>query len=631
MACKLQKFLLLLFFIPFLGSSQTIEWENTIGGNENDWLSDVFLNSKGNYILSGYSYSNISGDKTENTNGLADYWIIAQDPNGSIVWQMTFGGSFTDQLVKTLEMPDGGYLLAGYSNSDISGDKAEDSRGQDDLWLIRLDASRNILWQKTIGGNNVDRLVDINLTSDGGFIVGATSNSDASGEKVENNIGDTDLWLLKLNDQGDIEWQKTYGGDKAEVLSNIEQLADGGYIVGSHSSSGISGNKSEASRGLSDYWILRLDSSGNINWEKTYGGNNADFFVEVLPTLDGGFLLAGDSFSTISGEKTVSPIWLEDFWIIKVNSLGEIIWQNVIGGNSIDWLMNVEHASDGGYILGGLSYSGISGNKTEANRGDRDYWIVKITNLGLVCWDKTVGGNDNDTLTDILVDGGDNILAGGWTDSNSSGDKNEDLIGGRDFWTVKINQPFSDPPIANPLIDISTCDPDRDGFADDFDTSLVEETVIGDQTDVFVTYFDEQGNELPNPLPNPFTNTIKNQQLITVRVTRIDNLCEYAETELKLRISECEAPKPLEFPKFFTPNRDGYNDFWKMIPETAIQLDRVHIFDRYGKLLKEIDPNGPGWDGTFTGVPMPSDDYWFSAVLKDDRIQTGHFSLVRGN
>lgn len=610
--------------------SQEILWENTIGGDDSEWLEGIIQNSEGNYVLSGYSYSNNSGDKTTNSRGQGDMWLVELNKAGNILRQKTIGGREHDHLEKTIQTRDGGYILGGRSYSGVTGEKTDPLRGYRDTWIVKLNASWEIEWQQTFGGDWLDDLTDINETPDGGYILGINSQSGLFGDKTGASRGYTDIWILKLSSLGEIEWQHTYGGDSYDSPYTIQPTPDGGYIVGATSASGISGEKTEPSRGIGDYWILKLDSRGNIVWQKTYGGYDGDILTSLLQTADGGYLIGGYSASPPSGEKD-EYIYAMDFWIIKIDSTGNIQWQKIIGGDNSDHLEKMAPSKNGGFILGGISHSGVGHDKSEPHIGGRDYWIVKINEQGDVCWDKTMGGTDNDHMWDFTEDSDGNIISAGWSDSNAGGDKSENLIGIRDYWVVKISQPQYENPIAYDLAEITTCDPDRDGFADTFDTSKVTELVKGNQSNVNVRYFDQEGTELENPLPNPFLNTVQNLQILTVRVERSDNKCAFSETTLQLRISPCEEPvrELLLFPQFFTPNGDGQNDNW--IPKTGVRLRHVHIFDRFGKLLKELDPNGPGWDGTFQGKDMPSDDYWYRIVTTNELIQTGHFSLIRGS
>lgn len=164
----------------------------------------------------------------------------------------------------------------------------------------------NILWQRTIGGSGDESVTALINTTDGGFVVGGYSDSNISGEKTENSRGGKDYWILKMDSAGEIEWQRTIGGDQDDYLNDAKQTQDGGYILAGSSSSGISGEKTEPSRGDSDYWILKLSSTGNIDWQKTYGGDAFDAASDIVQTPEGGYIVAGNSASGISGDRTIN-------------------------------------------------------------------------------------------------------------------------------------------------------------------------------------------------------------------------------------------------------------------------------------------------------------------------------------
>jgi len=237
---------------------------------------------------------------------------------------------------------------------------------------VKLDSTGNIQWQNTIGGSGYDQLYSIQQTSDGGYILGGYSNSGISGDKTESSQGDYDYWVVKLDAIGNIQWQTTIGGNDADWLYSVQQTTDGGYILGGYSLSDISGDKTEGTQGGNDYWVVKLDASGNIQWQNTIGGNNDDNLSSIQQTTDGGYILGGYSYSDISGDKTENSQGSDDYWVVKLNASGNIQWQNTIGGSGYDQLYSIQQTSDGGYILGGYSESNISGDKTENSQGFDD-------------------------------------------------------------------------------------------------------------------------------------------------------------------------------------------------------------------------------------------------------------------
>jgi len=429
-----------------LAFPQMIEWQNTIGGSDGDALFSLQQTADGGYILGGKSHSPVSGDKTEGCQGSADYWLVKTDSAGTIQWQNTIGGSYEEYIYSVQQTADGGYIIGGPSGSDISGDKTENGYGGEDYWIVKTDANGNIQWQKTIGGNDWDILKVIQQTSDGGYIQGGFSNSDSSGLKTENNIGgggNVDYWIIKTDQTGNIQWQNTLGGYSDDKLQSIEQTTDGGYILGGRSNSPSSGDKAENSIGGNDYWIIKTDSLGNKLWENTIGGSSVDILQSIHQTTDGGYILGGSSASNIGADKTENSFGGYDYWLVKTDAMGVIQWQNTIGGSDDDELNSMQQTADGGYVLAGISYSNISGYKTQNSRGNSDYWIVKTDSSGNVQWQSTIGGNAREELWSVKQAADGNYMLGGYSFSGMTGDKTEGSLGSYDYWIVKVSDKFN--------------------------------------------------------------------------------------------------------------------------------------------------------------------------------------------
>ncbi|MBK7886634.1 MAG: T9SS type A sorting domain-containing protein [Bacteroidetes bacterium] len=440
----LLKWTLLLLLSTSNVFSQEIEWQNTIGGSGDDLFTSIQQTADGGYILGGYSSSNISADKTENGLGVYDYWIVKTDSAGNILWQNTIGGSETDQLQSIKQTSDGGFILGGSSDSNISGDKTENCLGGTDYWMVKTDAMGTIQWQNTIGGSGYEYLFSIEQTTDGGYILGGYSSSNISGDKSENSIGGNDYWIVKTDSTGNVQWQNTIGGSSSDILYSINQTTDEGFILGGYSLSNITGDKTENNLGGRDYWIVKTDSTGNIQWQNTIGGSSNDQLQSIKQTTDGGYILGGYSESYISGDKTENSMGGVDYWIVKTDSTGTIQWQNTIGGSLKDYLLSLEQSTDGGYVCVGYSESYFSGDKTENILGGWDYWIVKTDGAGNIQWQNTLGGNTDDFTYSIVqtIDGG--FILGGNSDSNISGDKTEISLGvGGDYWIVKLTTNYN--------------------------------------------------------------------------------------------------------------------------------------------------------------------------------------------
>jgi uncharacterized repeat protein (TIGR01451 family) len=239
-------------------------------------------------------------------NGGYDYWVVKLDVTGNITWQKSLGGSGSDKAQSIQQTVDGGYIVAGYSNSndgDLTG-----NNGSYDYWVVKLDVTGNISWQKSLGGSGTDKAQSIQQTTDGGYIVAGFSNSN-DGDVTGNN-GSYDYWVVKIDASGNITWQKSLGGTWYDKAYSIQQTTDGGYIVAGESA--CNDGDVTVNNGWYDYWLVKLDASGNIIWQKSLGDTDAQYARSIQQTIDGGFIIARyDSLSQ-------AP-WNRDFWIVKLD------------------------------------------------------------------------------------------------------------------------------------------------------------------------------------------------------------------------------------------------------------------------------------------------------------------------
>jgi hypothetical protein len=432
-----------LLFILILSSvayaqNPNILWQNTINAVDFDTVYTSVNTSDGGTLLVTTSNSDASGDKSENSNGGNDIWLIKVDNLGVIEWEETIGGSLSDFINAAYETADGGFILGGGSKSNISGDKTENNIGENDVWVIKINATGTIEWQKTIGGSSSDSVRSLGVTNDGNYIIAAASQSGVSGDKTEASKGQIDIWLLKIDNSGNIIWQKTIGSNNDDVPTSIKETSDGGYIVGSYSNSDISGDKTEALSGFNDFWVIKTDNVGSIEWENTIGGNKADILRDIEILDSGNYLLAGYSDSDISLDKTENSRGTFDYWIMELNSDGMPIWQKTLGGDDEDFAFNIEITSDNNYLIAGQSKSDISGEKSQDSKGGIDFWPIKINATGTMIWQKTIGGNGNDYLT-VAHETTNGYILSGHSFSDVSDDKTEDssFI---DPWIIKLDK-----------------------------------------------------------------------------------------------------------------------------------------------------------------------------------------------
>jgi Secretion system C-terminal sorting domain len=404
----------LLLQLPFSLAAQDILWEQSYGGRQAEYLLDAVPTADYGFILAGSSLSGKSGNKSQPNIGDLDYWVWKMNEGGDLDWQKSYGGTGTDLLQSIRLTGDGGFILAGTSNSPKSLQKKEDSRGGDDFWIVKLDAKGGEQWQRTIGGNGQEKLQSVYPTSDGGYILGGTSASSKSAEKKENSFGNLDYWLVKLDHEGEIDWQKTYGGLYLDELRSIEQTADGGYIVGGYSNSPATGNKSDKNTGVGNFWVLKLDKDGETEWQRTIGGDKDDQLYVAHQTYDGNYLIAGSSNSSPTNGKTASNINGTDFWLVKVDTDGNTIWQETYDIGRVDMLTSVVENKDHTLLIGGFAKTEIIGtDKKKDDTEINDYVVIKTDEKGNEWWRKSVGSDGEDILIKAIEtrDGG-YLLAG---------------------------------------------------------------------------------------------------------------------------------------------------------------------------------------------------------------------------
>jgi hypothetical protein len=372
------------------------------------------------------------------TYGEAEDYTITINPSTNS-WNHRFGGTGGETLTSMIKTSDGGYLLGGHSASAASGDKTEAGRGGNDYWIVKINGTGTKLWDKRFGGPADDFLNAVVQTSDGGYLLGGTSLSGTGGDRTEAGRGLRDYWIVKVSSTGVKQWDKRFGGSGDDNLRALTRLSTGEFLLTGVSTSGAGGDKSEAGRGGQDYWIVKVSSTGAKLWDKRFGGSGDDFPEAALSTADGGYLLGGRSNSAVSGDVTQVGHGSRDYWAVKVSSTGVKQWDLRFGGYYDDDLNALTTTPDGGYLLVGTSASGYSNNKTEASRGGNDYWAVKVTNAGAKQWDRRFGGTLHDDLRSVAATPDGGYVLAGTSASATGGDKTEAGRGGTDYWMVKIN------------------------------------------------------------------------------------------------------------------------------------------------------------------------------------------------
>jgi hypothetical protein len=431
-------FLLLPLVLACAESPPQVVWQRSYGGTNADNNAGVLLTSDGQFVLTGNTFSGATGNKTSPKAGDYDGWVFGIDANGNKLWDFSYGGTNTDGLATIRQTTNGDFIAVAFSTSKASGNKTSTNYGSFDGWLIRFDTNGTKVWDKDFGGTGIDLLGNLLLTEDGGCIAGGGTWSAFSGNRTTTNYGVQDGWLLRLDSLGNTIWETNLGGAGFDAVARVRPTSDGGYILGNGSDSAPGATKTSANYGGTDFWIVKLNSSGIKEWEKSYGGTFSEDLDDVIPTADGGYIVGGDSSSGVSGNKTSTKFGGSDFWLIKLDSAGDKVWEKTFGGGTNDELETLLITSDGGYLLAGTSQSDVSGNKTSANYGGQDYWLVKTDADGNKLWEMSLGGTLDDGLDDVQPLAGGGYLLTGTSRSHVSGNKTVDTFGSADFWVVKL-------------------------------------------------------------------------------------------------------------------------------------------------------------------------------------------------
>jgi len=357
------------FWVVKLDGAGNLVWQNALGGDKTETAYSVKQTADGGYILAGSAASNSNGDVSAN-NGQTDFWVVKLDVNGNLVWEELYGGNKSDVANAVVQTADGGYAVAGWTSSNNSGD-VSGNHGGSDFWVIKLDAAGILLWQKALGGTKGDLGNAIQQTADGGYVVaGSTASNNGN---VSGNNGSNDFWIVKLDASGNILWQNALGGSASDKASSVQQTADGGYIAAGVTKSNdgdVSGNN-----GNEDYWIVKLDAAGNLSWQQTYGGSKEDIARSIVQTNDGGYFISGSALSN-NGDVSASKGG-RDFWVVKTDGAGAIEWEKSLGGNADDFAFSSQQTTDEGYIIAGHSNSKNNGDVT-GHKGVSDFWVVKL-------------------------------------------------------------------------------------------------------------------------------------------------------------------------------------------------------------------------------------------------------------
>jgi len=356
-------------------------WNMTFGGGNPDVARSVQQTSDGGYIAAGFTESFGAG--------LADFWLVKTNASGGMQWNKTYGGGSVDEAYSVRQTSDGGYIVAGFTRS-FGLDNA-------DFWMVKTEVDGAVRWSKRYGGVFDDCAFCVQQSSDMGYILAGSTESFGA--------GGSDFWLVKTDSNGNMQWNKTFGGSGSDRAFSIAQTADGGYIiVGETDSSGAGGF---------DFWLIKTNSLGTAQWNKTYGGNSYDTARSVLQTIDGEYIIAGWTNSLGAGGS--------DFWLIKTDGLGNQLWSQTYGGTFDEEAYSVQQTSDGGYVVAGAT--------TSYGLGGSDFWWVKTDANGVMRWNQANGGSADEKAYSIQQTNDGGYILAGSTESFGAGFA--------DFWVTK--------------------------------------------------------------------------------------------------------------------------------------------------------------------------------------------------
>jgi hypothetical protein len=381
-------------YVVKLDATGNLQWTRTIGGENEDLGHSLIQTSDGGYVIAGHTKSFGAGDW--------DVYVVKLDATGNLQWTRTIGGENEDLSLSLIQTSDGGYALAGATRSF--------SAGEDDVYVVKLDANGNLQWTKTIGGPNRDWSSSLIQTSDGGYAIAGYTKSFG--------VGGADVYVVKLDANGNLQWTKTIGEPADEVGFSLIQTSDGGYAIAGYTSSFGAGSW--------DVYVVKLDANGNLQWTKTIGGKGWEAGHSLIRTSDGGYAIAGTTTSFGAGG------W--DVYVVKLDASGNLQWTKTIGGPKEDWGASLIQTSDGGYA--------IAGHTRSFGVGDWDVYVVKLNANGNLQWTKTIGGPKDDWGASLIQTSDGGYAIAGTTTSSGAEEWDVYIVklnaNGKPQWTKTI-------------------------------------------------------------------------------------------------------------------------------------------------------------------------------------------------
>lgn len=435
---------LLLFTAIGFAQAPIIQWQDTFGGSDREEFRSIVVPSDGGCVVAGWSRST-NGD-IEGYHGGNDVLLVKYDASGNIVWKKTFGGSGYDEARALRQTSDNGFVICGYTMS-TDGD-ATATHNYSEYWIIKTNAEGQLLWQKSYGGGSEDIANDIRQTADGGYIVVGESRSNTLNSDLAHHYAGNDVWILKLDALGDKQWEKNYGGSGEDTGRSIFQTADGNYIFSANTDSydhdvvGVHDPYNYTGSYVNrDFWIVKINATGTILWQTCVGGNGSEASLgapATALTADGGLIVAGEIYANWAPSQFVRY----NCKLAKLSADGAIEWEKVYGGTYDDRAYAVVQTSDGGYAFAAEAQSGLPEvvgiHGSSTSLGYYgDIWLVKTDAVGNVQWKKCYGGNSTETPYALAQSADDGFLLAG-TSGTATGDVAANA-GINDAWLIKLS------------------------------------------------------------------------------------------------------------------------------------------------------------------------------------------------
>ena len=405
-------------------SAQEVLWQKDIKSSAQDFLSQITTTIDGQYLITGSSIQTNKLRQNSKQNNGYDFHLIKLNQQGEQVFEKYFSGNNHDYLSSTVTTQDGGFLISGTSYSGKGFDKKEDSKGSSDIWLIRINEFGDELWQKTLGSSSDEEARAVIQTIDQGFFVAGNVQNSSKG------YGSKDVLIIRLDKDGKVLSEQTFGGRGLDEVEKMIPTRDGGALLGIYSRSSISGTKKTENFGEGDYWIVKLDKNGKVEWEKNFGGKGDDH-LRTLALTSNGFIIGGESRSERSGNKTFGLEEGTDLWLISLNKRGDEQWQKSYNFKNRDILMgmSVLHSADDksskGILLGGYTQA-----EGRIQTDDETFWMLYLDQNGNEQWRKYVKGESRkkeERLSDLKLNRDGSIVMAG-TSAEELGKENWKIV-----------------------------------------------------------------------------------------------------------------------------------------------------------------------------------------------------------